>query len=189
MSFILYVCYSNRPPTGKVIIHCGRFSFTFCTPLLILQPPRIEPTTSGLMFRDCCGICVITLDVMIKLSVITENNKSSFIPTYCVNNCTLIQFVMTKKHFSSRHLNVTKKKNLQNLDQQELWIRNVTYTNILKIINFHEKFHTCHKWDKNYFQILFKDKVIPIHDKGAHSKFIKNVSNDRVKYCFFCSCG
>lgn len=110
LSFILHVCYSNRPPTGKVIIHCGRFSYTFCTPLLILQPPRIEPTTSGLMFRDCCGICVITLDVMIKLSVITENNKSSFIPTYCVNNCTLIQFVMTKKHFSSRHLNVTKKK-------------------------------------------------------------------------------
>lgn len=188
MSFILHVCYSNRPPTGKVIIHCGRFSFTFCTPLLILQPPRIEPLTSGLMFRDCCGICVITLDVMIKLSVITENNKSSFIPTYCVNNCTLIQFVMTKKHFSSRHLNVTK-KNLQNLDQQELWIRNVTSTNFLKIINFHEKFHTCHIRDKNYFQIVFKDKVIPIHDKGAHSKFIKNVSNDRVKYFFFCSCG
>lgn len=178
MSFILHVCYSNRPPTGKVIIHCGRLSFTFCTPWPILQPPRIEPTTSGLMIRDCCGICVITLDVMIKLSVITENNKSSFIPTYCVNNCTLIQFVM-----------LPKKKNLQNLDQQELWIRNVTYTNILKIINFHEKFHTCHIWDKNYFQILFKDKVIPIHDKSAHSKFIKNVSNDRVKYCFFCSCG
>lgn len=110
LSFILHVCYSNRPPTGKVIIHCGLFSFTFCTPWPILQPPRIEPTTSGLMIRDCCGICVITLDVMIKLSVITENNKSSFIPTYCVNNCTLIQFVMTKKHFSSRHLNVTKKK-------------------------------------------------------------------------------
>lgn len=26
---------------------------------------------------------------------------------------------------------------------------------------------------QNYFQIVFKDKVIPIHDKGAHSKFIK----------------
>lgn len=66
------------------------------------QAPRIEPTTSGLMIRDCCGICVITLDVMIKLSVITENNKSSFIPTYCLNNCTLIQFVMLPKKKSSK---------------------------------------------------------------------------------------
>lgn len=64
-----------------------------------MQPPRIEPTTYGLMIRDYCGIYVITLDVMLELSFIMEkkikpNSKSSFIPTYYVNNCMRIQFVM-----------------------------------------------------------------------------------------------
>lgn len=57
------------------------------------------------------------------------------------------------------------------------------------IFNFYEKFYMCYIWDKNYFQILFKDKVILIYDKGVYFKFIKNVLNDRVKYCFFCFCG
>lgn len=53
------------------------------------------------MFRDCCGICVIIFDVMIKLFVIIENNKLLFILIYCDDK---------KKYFLSRYLNVIKKK-------------------------------------------------------------------------------
>lgn len=126
------------------------FSFTFCTPCLILQPPRIASNLrlddQGLLLHVQHNHWLHDWTILHNREKIKPNNMSSFIPTKCVD--TICGDEKTLFRVDIYTLQKLLCFFFQIKINQKSWIRNITYNNFLKLSM---KMFIPVIWNKNYF--------------------------------------